>query len=81
MARVRRKDVPPGLLQHLLDRIHERQIDSAQLERLAEWLDSEPEVPDGPWFKRLSGMTVCGDGELLKTFLLPGQPAKGKRIE
>lgn len=81
MARVRRKDVPPGLLQHLLDRIHERQIDSAQLERLAEWLDSEPEVPDGPWFKRLSGMTVCGDGELIKTFLLPGQPAKGKRIE
>jgi len=25
-------------------------------------------------------MTVCGDGELIKTFLLPGQIPQGKRI-
>ena len=81
MPRVRRKDVPPALLQHLLERIQERQIDAGQLERLAEWLDSEPEVPDGPWWKRFPGMTVCGESDLVKTFLLPGQAPKGKRIE
>ena len=80
MPRVRRKDVPPALLQHLLDRIRERRIGPAQLERLADWLDSEPEVPAGPWWKRLSGMTVCGEGDLVKTFLLPGQAPRGKRV-
>jgi len=72
--------VPPGLFQHLLDRLEARRIDARQIQLLAEWLDTEPEVPDGPWFKRLSGMTVCGEGELIKTFLLPGQAPKGTRV-
>ena len=81
MPRVRRKDVPPALFAHLLERIQQRRIGARQLELLAEWLDGEPEVPDGPWFKRFSGMTVCGDGDLIKTFLLPGQSPKGTRVE
>lgn len=80
MPRVRRKDVPPLLLQHLLDRIHERRIDGKQLESLAGWLDGDPEVPEGPWYKRFSGMIVCGEGELIKTFLLPEQAPKGQRV-
>ncbi len=40
---------------------------------MAEWLGANPEVPEGKWFKRFSGMTVCGEGELVKTFLRPGQ--------
>ena len=80
MPRVRRKDLPPALFQHLLDRIQQRQIDARQLELLARWLDGEPEVPEGPWYKRFSGMTVCGEGDLVKTFLAPGQAAKGTRV-
>jgi hypothetical protein len=80
MPRVRRKDLPPALFQHLLDRIEQRQIESRQLELLARWLDSEPEAPEGQWYKRLSGMTVCGEGDLVKTFLAPGQSAKGTRV-
>ena len=80
MPRVRRQNVPPALLQHLLDRIQSRKIPASQLELLAERLDREPEVPDGMWYRRFSGMTVCGEGELIKTFLLPGQSPKGKRI-
>lgn len=75
-----RRNVPPLLFQHLLERIQERRIDAKQLELLAEWLDVEPEVPEGPWYKQFSGMTVCGEGELIKTFLLPGQAPKGKRV-
>jgi hypothetical protein len=41
---------------------------------------TEPEVPEGEWYKELSGMTVCGKGELVKTFLLPGQAPKGAEL-
>jgi len=80
MPQVQRKDLPPALFQHLLDRIQERKIDADQLALLARWLDGEPEVPEvpeGPWYKRFPGMTVCGEGVLVKTFLLPGQSPKG----
>ena len=53
---------------------------ATQLEVLAKWLDAEPDVPEGDWYKRFSGMTVRGEGELIKTFLLPGQHAKGERV-
>ena len=80
MPRVRRHGIPPALFQHLLDRIAERQIGAGQLELMAAWLDREPEVPEGEWYKRFPGMIVCGEGELVKTFLIPGQLPKGKRV-
>src|SRR4051812_39630472 len=39
----------------------------ARLELLAAWLDSQPDVLEGEWYKRFSGMTVCGAGGLIKT--------------
>ena len=80
MPKIRRHHLPPALFQHLLDRIQQRKIPASQLERLARWLDTEPEVPEGAWYKSFPGMTVCGDGELIKTFLLPSQLPQGKRI-
>lgn len=80
MPKVRRQNLPPALFQHLLERIQSRRIPASQLEPLAKWLDTEPEGPDGAWYKRFSGMTVCGEGELVKTFLLPGQHATGQRV-
>ena len=64
----------------MLDRVHSRKIAASQLELLAKWLDTEPEVPEGQWYKRFSGMTVCGEGELIKTFLLPGQAPQGQHV-
>ncbi len=81
MPKIRRANIPPALFQHLLDRIQSRKISAEQLTLFARWLDTEPEVPEGAWYKRFSGMTVCGEGELVKTFLLPGQHPEGKRIE
>ena len=68
------------MFQHLLERIQRRKIPATQLELLATWLDTEPDVPEGEWYKRFSGMTVCGVGELIETFLLAGHAAKGKRV-
>jgi len=80
VPRVHRQNVPPALFQHLLDRVQSRNISASQLELLARWLDSEPEVPQSPWHKRFSGMTVCGEGELFKTLLLPAHVPKGQRV-
>ena len=63
MPKIRRRNLPPLLLDHLLHRIKSRQISSDQLGLLADWLDTQPEVPNGKWFKRFSGMIVCGEGE------------------
>lgn len=80
MPKVRRQNIPPALFQHLLDRIQSRKIPVTQLELLAKWLDTEPDVPKGQWYKRFSSITVCGEGELVKTFLVPGQHPKGERV-
>jgi hypothetical protein len=80
MPKIRRQNLPPALLNHLLQRIKERRIPAVQLGALADWLDSQPDVPEGKWFKRFPGMTVCGESELVKTFLARGQVPTGKEI-
>jgi hypothetical protein len=81
MPKVRRHKLPQPLLTHLLTRMRQRSISSEQIVSLSYWLDAEPDVPDGKWFKRFAGFTVCGEGELIKTFLLPGQAPDGREIE
>ena len=80
MPRIRRHNLPPRLLDHLLDRVTRRNISADQLGLLADWLRAEPEVPEGKWFKRFPGLTVCGESELIKTFLVPGQAPDGREI-
>ena len=81
MPKVRRRSVPTAVLNHLLDRIQKRNIAADQLGLLAEWLDTQPEVPEGKWHKRFPHMIVCGEGELVKTFLTPGQVAEGEEVK
>ena len=40
-------------------------LTSLTLGLLADWLDQNPEGLSGKWFKRLPGMTVCGEGDLV----------------
>lgn len=71
MPKILREKLPRALFDHLLDRVEQRQITRTHLVALLDWLDTEPEVPFGNWFKRFPGMIVCGEGELIKTFLNP----------
>ncbi|HEY4953217.1 MAG TPA: hypothetical protein VII71_07530 [Verrucomicrobiae bacterium] len=80
MPKVRRQKVPEALLRHLLTRMRQRAVSHEQIILLARWLDAEPEVPAGRWFKKFANMTVCGEGELIKTFLQPGQLPDGEEI-
>ena len=81
MPKIRRRGVPKPLLEHLWLRVEQRQISLAQLEHFANWLDEEPEVPVGKWFKRFPEMVVCGKGELVRTFLRVGQVPDGEEVE
>ena len=66
---------------HLMKRVREREISTSQLGLIARWLDTEPEVPDVRWFKRFPEMIVCGEGELVKTFLRSDQLPTGEEIK
>ena len=81
MPQIRRQDLPRALWAHLLERIKSRQIPVDQLGLLADWLATQPEVPEGKWFKRFPRMIVCGEGELIRTFLQAGQVALGKEVK
>jgi hypothetical protein len=76
-----RRNLPRPLYAHLLERIQQRQISGTDLALMIEWLDTGPEVPGGKWFKRFPGMIVCGEAELVKTFLVEGQVPIGEEIQ
>lgn len=80
MPKVQRQAIPRELFAHLLQRIEQRSISAEALKSLAAWLDTNPEVPAGDWYKRFPTMTVCGNGTLVKTFLTPGQAPLGKEV-
>lgn len=73
-------DLPPALRDHLLERLRERQITAEDLYRLKLWRESEPEAPEGLWYKDFGSFKLCGEGPYPKTFLVSGQPAKGEKL-
>jgi hypothetical protein len=81
MPKVRRRDLPPQLYAHLLERIQQRNISREDLVLFIDWLDKQPEVPAKKWFKRFPNMTVCGEGELVKTFLASRQLPFGDEVQ
>lgn len=80
MPKVQRRNIPRPLLEHLLRRIEQREIEAAALESLAAWLDTNPEVPIGDWYKRFPTMIVCGRGALVRTFLKSSQTPLGEEL-
>jgi hypothetical protein len=50
------------------------------LYQLKLWRESEPEAPEGVWYKDFGSFKICGEGKYPKTFLLRGQAAKGKKL-
>jgi hypothetical protein len=81
MPRIARwTDLPLGVREHLTERMSERAIGLADLNRLRLWIESGPEVPEGDWYKDFGSFKICGRGSHPKTFLLAGQIAKGSAL-
>jgi hypothetical protein len=77
MPKIQWADLPPALRDHLFDRLRERKISADDLFRLKTWRESEPEAPEGLWYKDFGSFKICGEGKFPKTFLLSGQSEKG----
>jgi len=80
MPRVQWSQLPPALRDHLFDRLREREISGDDLYQLKLWRESNPEAPEGLWYKDFGSFKVCGEGKYPKTFLLRGQAAKGQKL-
>jgi hypothetical protein len=78
MPKIRRQNLPPALYAHLLDRVQQRNISAQQLRLVLRWMDTQPEVPSGRWFKRFPELIVCGEAELTEHF---SGPAKHPRVK
>ena len=52
----------------------------ADLNRLRLWIESEPEVPEGDWYKDFGSLKICEQGPFPKTSLLLGQTARGDAV-
>jgi hypothetical protein len=51
-------------------RLKERQVTEQDLLKLMEWRQSEPDAPDGLWYKDFGSFKICGQGRY-RGFLLP----------
>jgi hypothetical protein len=68
-------------MNHLIDRFRKGRIAASDFVELKHWLESDPDVPEGLWFKRFRRFILAGEGELAKTFLEPGMAPKGVEVE
>ncbi|MGH9794407.1 MAG: hypothetical protein ACRD5G_06520 [Candidatus Acidiferrales bacterium] len=80
MPKIQWTNLPPALLDHLFERRRERQITADDLYQLKLWRESEPEAPEGEWYKDFGSFKICGEGKFPKTFLVRGQAAKGQPL-
>ena len=67
-------------MDHLAQRFREGRISVADFDELLDWLNSDPEVPTGLWYKRFPKFVLAGEGEMPKTFLTPGMAMRGEEI-
>ena len=72
--------LPPGIRNHLVERMHDRKIGLKDLNQLPVWLEAHPNAPEGPWYKDFGSFKLCGEGKYPKTFLLSGQVARGQEL-
>jgi len=72
---------PKRILEHLIQRYHDGRIQASDLLELKQWMESEPTVPDGDWFKRFKTGTLAGHGEQVATFLSLGMAVKGEEVQ
>lgn len=72
MPRIQWTGLPPALRDHLFDRLRERKITAEDLYQLKAWRESDPDAPDGLWYKDFGSFKICGEGKYPKTFLARG---------
>ena len=72
-------NLPEGVRQHLIERMRDRAISIADLNQLRAWIESQPEVPEGDWYKDFSSFKICGHGSYPQDVPAP-RPGGQRRV-
>ena len=80
MPRIRWQSLPFRLKQHLVERLRDREITQDDLQALRVWISTDPDVPEGLWWKDFGTFKLVGEGQYPKTFLTRHQSAFGKEL-
>ena len=73
-------DFPPGIKQHLKQRLLDRKITLDDLSKLQTWVDSSPNLPAGSWFRDFGSFKIVAEGPNPLSFLDSAQIAFGEEI-
>ncbi len=68
-------------MKHLMDRFREGRVSIADFDSLQDWINTDPEVPAGKWYKRFRTFILAGEGEVPKTFLTAGMTPHGAELD
>ena len=77
MPKIQWTNLPTAIRNHLFQRLVDRKITAEDLYKLKLWRESDPDAPEGLWYKDFGSFKICGEGRFPKTFLLKGQVARG----
>ena len=80
MPRIDWKSIPEGIRKHMLHRLRSRELTPLDIMKLDEWIGTNPEVPDGSWYKDFGSFKLAGEGKYPKTFLTRSQAGFGKKL-
>jgi hypothetical protein len=73
-------DFPAGIKRHLEERLLDRKITLDDLNKLRIWVESEPDLPAGHWFRDFGSFKIVGQGSNPLSFLESGQVPFGEEI-
>ena len=72
--------LPSAVRKHLVSRMRDRNINIDDLNQLRLWIEGNPTVPVGEWYKDFGSFKICGEGPYPKTFLTAGQAGWGESL-
>jgi hypothetical protein len=73
-------EFPKGVKRHLAERLLDRKITAADLSKLQAWVESQPDVPEGCWFRDFGSFKIVGEGPNPLSFLSADQIPYGVEI-
>ena len=79
MPRIQWTNLPPPLRDHLFERLAERQITVEDIYKLKLWRESEPEAPEGLWYKDLARSNSVAKVSFQRHFCSETKPQRARR--
>ena len=73
--------LPAAVREHLIERMRDRSIWVADLNRLRLWIESKPEVPEGDWLRISALSSFAARVRIRKHFCCRGRLGRARRSD